>query len=309
MNIWRLGETDYHDEFIKHGIITNRWLINKPKLTSNYLKSLVGDGVRCLTKWIKIAPNDIIFLCSKKYFYGVCISNGVYDYSRNHTFSDGHRIPVIPVSFLIPPRKQISHNFKIKTNSPDTFAYPNDYGFTLEGLQEIVKNISNDIYNKIYDESVDSGIFEFKSGYNPTKLKGVRLTKKRRTQLNLLHKNIQKKIYQQLDAIYPGNIGTENNSGYSTKIDLVRRLGNNYIFYEIKVYDNLKMCIREALGQLMEYSCWCGKECASELIIITQHELDKTAYNYLRYIRKQHKLKVNYQRFNLKTNKLENPEF
>jgi len=309
MNIWRLGETDYHDEFIKHGIITNRWLINKPKLSPNYLKYLVGDGVRCLTKWVKIAPKDIIFLCSKKYFYGVCISEGVYDFNLKHAFADGHKIPVIPVTFLIPPNKQFKHSFRIKTNSPDTFAYASGFGFTLEGLQDIVKKINYNIYDTIYDESEDSGLFEFKSGYNPTKLKGVRVSKKRRTQLKLLHKNIQKKIYEQLNSVYPGNIGTENNTGYSTKIDLVRRNGKDHIFYEIKTYDDLKMCIREALGQLLEYSCWCGKECASELVIITTHELNKAAHNYLRYVRKQYRIRINYQRYNLKTDKLENPIF
>jgi hypothetical protein len=48
------------------------------------------------------------------------------------------------------------------------------------------------------------------------------------------------------------------------RIDLVVRTGEGYEFYEIKTYGSARACIREAIGQLLEYAMWPGAEPARQ---------------------------------------------
>lgn len=73
------------------------------------------------------------------------------------------------------------------------------------------------------------------------------------------------------------------------------------------MYNSLRLCIREALGQLLEYAHWTGENLVEELIIVTPHSLhnDKFARNYLEYLRTNYSIKINYQRYNIEEKFLE----
>ena len=48
-------------------------------------------------------------------------------------------------------------------------------------------------------------------------------------------------------------MGTENSTSIGTEIDIVTKHGDEYDLYEIKTALDIRLCIREALSQLLEY--------------------------------------------------------
>ena len=90
------------------------------------------------------------------------------------------------------------------------------------------------------------------------------------------------------------------------KVDIVAKVNDSsLIFYEIKAYNAVTINIREAIGQLFEYSYWPDKHNAKELIIITQKPPDfEEAVQYIQHIRKMFNIPLYYQWFDIQTNSL-----
>ena len=67
---------------------------------------------------------------------------------------------------------------------------------------------------------------------------------------------MQDRIYQQLAKNFgKDNVGTELDAGYGALIDIVvKESDGNFTFYEIKTSYSVRLCIREALAQLLEYA-------------------------------------------------------
>ncbi len=102
--------------------------------------------------------------------------------------------------------------------------------------------------------------------------------------INLRHNTLQKALYKQLVAKYgKNNVGTELPSGVGTSVDLVVRSDGKYWFYEIKTSPSPRACIREALGQLLEYSFWPGAQEAMRLVVVGETALDKDGKEYLNF--------------------------
>lgn len=63
----------------------------------------------------------------------------------------------------------------------------------------------------------------------------------------------------------------------------------------------VRICIREALGQLLEYACWPGGQEAMALIAVGEPALDSDAEVYLRELRSRFSVPIYYQQFDMKT--------
>ena len=120
-------------------------------------------------------------------------------------------------------------------------------------------------------------------------------TTKRKIFVKAGHSKIQAKLIEELKREFgDGNISVEQKIGYN-EIDVVVKDGNEFIFYEVKVASSLKMAIREALGQLMEYSYYRATKLAKKLVIVTNYELDDKNATYLEFLRREFKLPVEYR--------------
>jgi hypothetical protein len=84
----------------------------------------------------------------------------------------------------------------------------------------------------------------------------------------------------------------------------VVREGDRYIYYELKSYSSAQACIREALGQLLEYSFWPGATKAERLIVVGEAKLDAKGKSYLEYLRQEFALPIEYRRFDMKAGNL-----
>lgn len=129
----------------------------------------------------------------------------------------------------------------------------------------------------------------------------------RAVEIIYLHRAISKGLTKELRKIYgESNVTPEHPAGYgANRIDIVVKQKNEFIFYEIKTYPTLKTSIREAIGQLLEYSSWTNHSRAKQLIVITQPHNDlKEIKIYFKHLRETYNLPLYYQSFDMYKNVL-----
>lgn len=164
------------------------------------------------------------------------------------------------------------------------------------------------VVDEIDEDHATTKEFQFRSGHKPKQEGEVDLgAPKHIVKANLLHNEIQNKLYKYLVEIYGENdVGAEIPDGFGASVDLVLKEKNNYTFYEIKTDTSVKSCIRHAISQLLEYAYWPEEERAQKLIIISQNPITNEAKQYLSYLRSKFGMPIYYQRFNMNAEELEN---
>ena len=114
--------------------------------------------------------------------------------------------------------------------------------------------------------------------------------------VTLRHNLMQEALYNRLVSEYGAeNVGTELSSGVGTRIDVVVRHSGLFWFYEIKTAHSPRACIREAIGQLLEYSYWSNAQEATKLIIVGETPLDTEGEEYLNLLRKRFSIPIEYE--------------
>jgi hypothetical protein len=157
--------------------------------------------------------------------------------------------------------------------------------------------LSEEIVTNDAQGSISHPGFIFQPGFRPKISSTTSVQDEKQVDISLRHNKLQEMLYQELSKMYgEQNIGTENNTGMETKIDLVVRHGEEYWFYEIKTEKSSRLCIRQALGQLLEYSLWPrpGSQEASKLIVAGEVKLDTEGEEYLSILRKKYALPLEY---------------
>lgn len=144
-------------------------------------------------------------------------------------------------------------------------------------------------------EELKSNPFEFVHGCTVKKLKTTATMKTDPIDVSLRHNALQLALFKRLTARYGArNVGTELSTGNGTRIDVVVKQLAEYWFYEIKTYHSARACIRDALGQLLEYSHWPTGMCASKLIVVGENEIDEDGNAYLDYLKTSYSLPIEY---------------
>jgi hypothetical protein len=100
------------------------------------------------------------------------------------------------------------------------------------------------------------------------------------------------------------SVGTEQDTGSGTSIDLVIDDAGEFTFFEIKTGTSVRASIRQAIPQLLEYAYWPNKERATRLVVVSHLPTTKAAEKYLKYLRDKFGLPIYYQQFSLEENKL-----
>lgn len=114
--------------------------------------------------------------------------------------------------------------------------------------------------------------------------------------INLRHNTLQEALYCRLKEEYGSeNVGTELQSGVGTSVDVIVRLINELWFYEIKTALSPRICLRQALGQLLEYAFWPGAQNASRLIVVGETALDEEGKMYLHKLKERFSLPIAYE--------------
>ncbi len=116
-----------------------------------------------------------------------------------------------------------------------------------------------------------------------------------RSRISKRHPVIQKILYYYLVKEYgKDNVGTENLTPIGTEIDIMSKHGDEYDLYEIKTTSDIRLCIREALSQLLEYGLYHTDIKVRNYYIVGSIGLTDDAQNYLNALRKKYHIPVNY---------------
>lgn len=161
---------------------------------------------------------------------------------------------------------------------------------------------SNFFFNA--DDKPSYSPFVFRNGHNNKKTGIVTVApSKKESTVTLLHNEIQNSLYVDLVKEFGvDRVGTENDAGQGTAVDIVVKTDEFCWFYEIKTAMSVKTCIRQALPQLLEYAYWHGEDDrADRLIIVSPFPITKEAETYLSFLRKKFNLEIYYQQYELKS--------
>ncbi|MCD4738059.1 MAG: hypothetical protein K8R89_02215 [Anaerolineae bacterium] len=138
--------------------------------------------------------------------------------------------------------------------------------------------------------------FEFRPGGTAKKPSAIVSQVQRELNINLRHNVLQEALHRRLAERYGAeNVGDEQQSGIGTNIDVVVRREGEYWFYEIKTAHSPRACLRQAIGQLLEYAFWPGTQEATRLIVVGETALDEEGAEYLHTLRERFSLPIEYE--------------
>jgi hypothetical protein len=138
--------------------------------------------------------------------------------------------------------------------------------------------------------------FNFKARGCKNVITAKAMLREQELDLNLRHNLLQEALYRRLASNYgEGNVRAEQPSGAGTMIDIVVKLKNDYWFYEIKTSLIPRACLREAIGQLLEYGFWPGAQEPTRFIVVGETLIDKEGQEYLLRLRKRFSLPIDYE--------------
>lgn len=137
--------------------------------------------------------------------------------------------------------------------------------------------------------------FSFKSGHNIGRANTKRSYRDHGKEVSLLHNQLQTELYDQLVKVHGyDNVGTEVPCGHGNRVDIVVLDSHKYTFYEIKTSRTAKSCIREALGQLMEYAYYSNVHQVEKLVVVSPHSLFDDDQQYIDQLNKRFNLSLHY---------------
>lgn len=147
--------------------------------------------------------------------------------------------------------------------------------------------------------------FKLKPGHFDRAVEPVVRTASSKTRANQLHNDIQNRLYAHLrHQLGAANVGTEQDTGSGTSVDVVTKDGDEITFYEIKTSSSVRTNIRQAIPQLLEYAYWPESARATRLVIVSHLPITKAGRKYLELLRRNFSIPIYYQQFSLITNEL-----
>lgn len=174
-----------------------------------------------------------------------------------------------------------------------------DYDHVLKTFDQLLPIYEYVESNSSLKESVlsNSTSFTFSGFSESKKLSCTYSSPAKKFEVKFKHNELQLKLCQLLSKKYGvENVGDECLTKFGTRVDAVIKNTNGFIFYEIKTNSTLKLCIREALGQLLEYGYWDSDVVPQKLVVVGDHPVNKMAIKYLDKLRNEFSLPIYYQR-------------
>jgi len=165
---------------------------------------------------------------------------------------------------------------------------------TFDKMLPIYKYVSSEKSNLVNNFRKEHYKFEFIKT-NASLVEGRKYTiKEKSVDISVRHSIIQKKLIKQL----VGKYGKTNVSAevpiFGNKIDVVVNNNGSMYFYEIKSTLTARDCIRQAMGQILDYAYWPGQKNADKIFIVGECTLEYNTKLYLKYINKKLNINVEY---------------
>jgi len=116
-----------------------------------------------------------------------------------------------------------------------------------------------------------------------------------------VHNKLQNAVHDHLCQEYgEDNVEMERKAGVKNKVDIILTQEEYVKYYEIKPYKSVKACIREALGQIIEYGWFNptqreGKQL--RLAIVGPEEPNRDEFSYIIFLQNNLKFPIEYLSF------------
>ena len=111
--------------------------------------------------------------------------------------------------------------------------------------------------------------------------------------VNQIHNIIQNRFIRYLTEQYPH----DSVKGEKNRIDAKRESSNEVHIYEIKPYENVFSCIRDGIGQLLDYSHQYNTKKDIKIYIVGPNEPNKKDLDFIEAIKNNLKISFNYISF------------
>lgn len=163
-------------------------------------------------------------------------------------------------------------------------------------VEESVKSRARELLSNSLSKS-SSEVYVFTPGHKKKRLSTTRKNQSETSLVNLEHNKIQELLYVTLCSKFGAqNVATELAISSKRRIDAVVRLpSEDYELYEIKTAATLRLVVREALGQLLEYAHLDSEINVSKFIIVSYHKVTDEVQAYLDKLNDLYNLNLNYQ--------------
>jgi hypothetical protein len=116
------------------------------------------------------------------------------------------------------------------------------------------------------------------------------------TSVEKLHAKIQESLFAVLaDEHGDEAVSVEQMTASGRPADVMVKGSDGYAVYEIKTARTAKDCVRQALGQLVEYSYWPGSPEVTELWVVGPADRDDEAEQFLADLRSRFGLPIWYR--------------
>lgn len=127
----------------------------------------------------------------------------------------------------------------------------------------------------------------------------IKATSRARTlDIFLRHCEIQRRLKDALAAEGAADVILEASIG-DRAIDAVAHHGPELWFYEVKTAPTVRGCLREAIGQLLEYALWPGATRPHRLVVVGEPALDPLAQTYIDALNESFPIPISYRQLAL----------
>lgn len=117
----------------------------------------------------------------------------------------------------------------------------------------------------------------------------------RELNIHLRHNEMQERLRDRLVSLYgSANVRLEVPIG-DCLIDAVVRSQEQLYFYEVKAGSTVRACVREAIGQLLEYALWPGSPCPTRLVVVGESVASDEDNSYLERLNARFPIPLEYE--------------
>ena len=168
---------------------------------------------------------------------------------------------------------------------------------TFDELLPLYEYVQSDGASSLKPISQHKTEFFFRPGWRPRQIGTTGERDPGPYEIRLRHNDMQRRLFDKLVSKYGKNkVGTEIPSGNGMYIDLVVRPKTDAMtFYEIKTALEPRICIREGIGQLLEYAYWGDQaQLPTGLVVVGPSPIDERSEEYLRKVRQNFDISIGY---------------
>lgn len=151
------------------------------------------------------------------------------------------------------------------------------------------------LYKYVESESSDFPILDDESGFTFRPEHQPDGPKRRYQKVNLRYSQIQDALDQELRSELGSQVVREHRDGVVGSVDLIAQRRDDLEYYKIKLGGSAGSCIRQALGQLIEYGFWPGTARPAKLFVVGEPSLDRDAEEYLQTLREEFRIPIYYR--------------